>query len=385
MILPPRFTFPILNPSTFSLFVLLATSNISVTLGNPQIDHELNLNVMEWAKIQGAFIREHVKIRYIDEGLSGLFASQSIPKGKIIITVPLNLTISAAQSEYLDDEDDYDKETCHLLHNVHSSIIKNDTIQTPYERYLTSRTHHHIPSNWSPQAKKMLKQLDGPATAQLFGFEFHDLKERIQSCGGFDENMATDSKFADAASLTYTRSEGEEGIALVPFLDLIKHGNGKRLNIDANHVLGEKFEFIATRAIEKGEQLNYSYNRCSYCTCFEQGNFVTPGIFLEYGFVETLPQRWAFANVDLIFDIDEKEGNVDDELEVNFVNPPTKADVYFMRTELKRLSFVLRRYLKNYPTLSLQISELELDSITKFHKALVDAFTHALKSAQAVM
>jgi hypothetical protein len=383
MIVPPRFTFPILNPSTLSLFVLLATSNISVTLGNPQIDHELNLNVMEWAKTQGAFISEHVEIRDIDEGLSGLFASQSIPKGEIISTVPLNLTISAAQSEYSDDEDDYDTEMCHLLHNVHSSIIKNDAIQTPYERHLTSRTNHHIPSNWSPQAKKMLKQLDGPATAQLFGFEFHDLKERIQSCGGFDENMATDSKFADAASLTYTRSEGVEGIALVPFMDLINHANGKRLNIDANHVLGEKFEFIATRTIEKGEQLNCSYNRCSYCTCFEQGNGVTPHLFFEYGFVETLPQRWAFANVDLIFDIDGKEGHGDDELEVNFVKPPTKADVYFMNKELKRLSFVRRRYLKNSERKMAKISELELDSITKFHKALVGAFTHALKSAEA--
>ena len=101
--------------------------------------------------------------------------------------------------------------------------------------------------------------------------------------------------------------------------------------------------------------------------------------------METLPQRWAFANVDLIFDIDEKEGNVDDELEVNFVNPPTKADVNFMKKELKRLSFVRRRYLKNSERKMANISELELDSITKFHKALVDAFTHALKSAQAVM
>ena len=378
MILPPRFTFPILNPSTFSLFVLLATSNISVTLGNPQIDHELNLNVMEWAKTQGAFISEHVEIRDIDEGLSGLFASQSILKGEIISTVPLNLTISAAQSEYSDDEDDYDTEMCHLLHNVHSSIIKNDTIQTPYERYLTSRTHHHIPSNWSPQAKKMLKQLDGPATAPLFGFEFHDVKERIQTCGGFDENMATDSKFADAASLTYTRSEGLVGIALVPFMDIINHANGKKSNTDANHVLGEKFEFIATRAIEKLEQLNYSYNRCSYCTCFEQGTFVTPDLFFEYGFVETLPQRWAFDNVDLIFDIDEKEGHGDDELEVNFVKPPTKADVYFMKKELKRL-----RYLMNSKRKMVKISELELDSIMEFLKALVDAFTHALKSAEA--
>ena len=63
--------------------------------------------------------------------------------------------------------------------------------------------------------------------------------------------------------------------------------------------------------------------------------------------METLPQRWAFQNVDLIFDIDEKEGSGDDELEVNFVNPPTKADVYFMRKELKRLSFVLRKYFSN--------------------------------------
>ena len=145
MIAPPRFPFPILNPSTFSLFVLLATS-----------------------KTHGAFISEHVEIRDIDEALIGLvFASQSILMGEIISTVPLNLTISA-QSEYFDDEDDYDTEMCHLLHNVHSSIIKNDTIQTPYERYLTSRTHHHIPSNWSPQAKRMLKQLVGPSTAPLF-------------------------------------------------------------------------------------------------------------------------------------------------------------------------------------------------------------------------
>jgi hypothetical protein len=365
---------------------LLATSNILVTLGKPQIDHELNLNVMEWAKTQGAFITENAEIRDIDEGLSGLFATQSIPKGGIISTVPLNLTISAAQSEYYDDKDDYATGMCHLLHNVHSSIIKNDAIQTPYERYLTSRTHHHIPSNWSPQAKKMLKQLDGLSTTPLFGFEFHDLKERIQTCGGFDENMATDSKFADAASLTYTRSEGSTGrIALVPFMDLINHANGKRSNTDANHVLGEKFEFIATRAIEKGEQLNYSYNRCSYCNCFEQGNLVTPDLFFYYGFVETLPQRWAFQNVDLIFDIDEKEGNGDDELEVNFVKPPTKADVYFMKTELKRISFVLRRYLKNSEREMANISELELDSITKFHKALVDAFTHALKSAEALI
>jgi hypothetical protein len=264
------------------------------------------------------------------------------------------------------------------LHNVHSSIIKNDTIQTPYERYLTSRTHHHIPSNWSPQAKRMLKQLVGPSTAPLFGFEFHDGKELIQICGGFDENMATDSKFADATSLTYTRSEGLEGRALVPFMDLINHANGKRSNTDANHVLGEKFEFIATRAIEKGEQLNYSYNRCSYCTCFEQGTFVTPDLFFEYGFVETLPQRWAFDNVDLIFDIDEKEGHGDDELEVNFVKPPTKADVYFMKKELKRL-----RYLMNSKRKMVKISELELDSIMEFLKALVDAFTHALKSAEA--
>ena len=349
-----------------------------MTLGNPQIDHELNLNVMEWAKTQGAFISEHVEIRDIDEGLSGLFASQSIPKGEIISTVPLNLTISAAQSEYSDDEDDYDTEMCHLLHNVHSSIIKNDAIQTPYERHLTSRTNHHIPSNWSPQAKRMLKQLVGPSTAPLFGFEFHDGKELIQICGGFDENMATDSKFADATSLTYTRSEGLEGRALVPFMDLINHANGKRSNTDANHVLGEKFEFIATRAIEKGEQLNYSYNRCSYCTCFEQGTFVTPDLFFEYGFVETLPQRWAFDNVDLIFDIDEKEGHGDDELEVNFVKPPTKADVYFMKKELKRL-----RYLMNSKRKMVKISELELDSIMEFLKALVDAFTHALKSAEA--
>ena len=101
--------------------------------------------------------------------------------------------------------------------------------------------------------------------------------------------------------------------------------------------------------------------------------------------METLPQRWAFVNVDLIFDIDEKEGtrNGDDELEVNFVNPPTKADVNFMKKELKRLSFVRRRYLKNSERKMAKISELELDSITEFHKALVDAFTHALKSAEA--
>ena len=77
----------------------------------------------------------------------------------------------------------------------------------------------------------------------------------------------------------------------------------------------------------------------------------------------------------MIFDIDEKEGtrNGDDELEVNFVNPPTKADVNFMKKELKRL-----RYLMNSKRKMVKISELELDSITKFLEALVGAFIHPL-------
>ena len=54
-----------------------------------------------------------------------------------------------------------------------------------------------------------------------------------------------------------------------------------------------------------------------------------------------------------------------------------------LKKELKRLSFVRRRYLKNSERKMAKISELELDSITEFHKALVDAFTHALKSAEA--
>mmetsp|Transcript_14644 Transcript_14644/g.19112 ORF Transcript_14644/g.19112 Transcript_14644/m.19112 type:complete len:431 (+) Transcript_14644:89-1381(+) len=385
MIVPPRFTFPILNRSKFSLFALLAKLNtISGALGNPQIDHELNINVMEWAKAHGAFIHEHVKIRYIGEGLSGLFASQSITEGEIISTVPFNL---ATQSVFVnDDHDNNDKGLCNLFYNVHSSIIKNETIQTPYEKYLTSRTHHHLPLNWSPQAKKMLKELDGPSTAPLFGFEFQDIKERIQDCGGFDENMAMYSKFADAVSLTYTHYEGVKGrdhAALVPFMDLINHANGKRSNTDSNHVLDEKFEFIATRAIEKGEQLYFSYSRCSYCgSCFEDGSFVTPHLFFHYGFVETLPQRWAFENIDLIFDIDKKEGPSDDELEVNFVEPPTKADIYFMKKELKRLSFFRRDLMNSKGKILKTISEFELDSISKFLQALVDAFTHALESAE---
>ena len=70
----------------------------------------------------------------------------------------------------------------------------------------------------------------------------------------------------------------------------------------------------------------------------------------------------------------------------NITCPGTIGEVagQILKKELKRLSFVRRRYLKNSERKMAKISELELDSITKYHKALVDAFTHALKSVEAV-
>ena len=70
----------------------------------------------------------------------------------------------------------------------------------------------------------------------------------------------------------------------------------------------------------------------------------------------------------------------------NITCPGTIGEVagQILKKELKRLSFVRRRYLKNSERKMAKISELELDSITKYHKALVDALTHALKSVEAV-
>jgi len=142
------------------------------------------------------------------------------------------------------------------------------------------------------------------------------------------------------------------------------------------------YQMRTTRAVKTGEELVSSYNKCLFCdhlysNAKDPYSFqVTPQLFEIYGFVEPIPQRWVVPEVRLMFDInyDDEEEPDENELRVDFVVPPCWHALHFMR---QRLAFLqeFEEELENH----MDIPKEELDGLTSFHSALVDAFSLALE------
>ena len=393
---------------------------------NEDIDLKLNMEVMEWAKTNGAYIHDHVQIQRIPSAtsktLSGLFASDTIEKGEHITIIPYNLTINAyisskdystdngyltteaisrnmyVQQEMLfygdaevgdgdvdgDGDGDVSVDFCPIMQAVHSAIAKDASLHTPYDKYLKSRIHAHLPYNWSTLGTELLHKILGPKLLLKFGSD-SDHEQMAKTCGFVSEKV-NDPLVTDAYMLTKTRMESGGYVeALAPVLDLFNHANGKAQNVDSHHKEeANELAIYATRRIEKGEQMFYSYNRCSYCTCFEMNDVVTPDLFYTYGFVEAIPQRWRFKNHDIVFDVVEVDGDGDGDgdddgvLGVEFTVAPKHSGITLMKNDLQSLKqskSTLQELLERLP-------KVERDSISDIYNAVVKALILAIKASE---
>lgn len=167
---------------------------------------------------------------------------------------------------------------------------------------------------------------------------------------------------------------------------MFNHHNGK-YNIKHKYnpfeSIDEKgYEMITTKAIEAGEELYISYNQCDICQ--EELDWVgTPEMFLFYGFVESMPQRWLFDFARVKFDLDWKGGYEESgELVVSFLVPPSRKGMDILKEEITRIEkFAGLHRQKNHEDDEYDgVSEYEWNALWKYYDALHDAMSLAVRS-----
>lgn len=136
-------------------------------------------------------------------------------------------------------------------------------------------------------------------------------------------------------------------------MDLLNHDNAKT-NVDNRPSKKlSHYRHYAKSNIEEGQELIYSYTRCSYCG----PNLSTSWLFDLYGFVESYPQRWNFKG--RIFDV-EREGA---STHLTGLKSPLKTkDVEYFSKHVSRLQgFMIE-------------NKLELESLKAFERDTISSF-----------
>jgi hypothetical protein len=174
---------------------------------------------------------------------------------------------------------------------------------------------------------------------------------------------------------------------MVPFYDMMNHHNGKynvahRYNPYVSHndrsVIG--YEIVTTKKIKKSEELYNSYNRCNICEAVVD-HHGTPEIFINFGFVEVMPQRWLFDFARVKFDLDWRDADESTgDLVVSFLVPPSARGIALLQEELVRLSsFGTKRDLDPKDA---GIPESEWQSLWQYYHALKTALECAVEQSR---
>ena len=211
------------------------------------------------------------------------------------------------------------------------------------------------------------------------------LSELAETCYG----QVEDSLYRHAAMLVKSRADYQ---FMVPFYDMMNHHN-KLVNVahryypysgvGSSPIEQTGYEIITTKAITASEQLYLSYNQGNICIEYIDW-FGTPEMFLHFGFVEPMPQRWLFDFARMKFDLNYKDDNESSgEIVANFLVPPSERGIALLQEELARLeSYSTRHRNTNYE--SVGISSSEWQSLWQYYDALHDALTYAIEQSNSV-
>ncbi|KAL7551722.1 hypothetical protein ACHAWF_014909 [Thalassiosira exigua] len=259
--------------------------------------------------------------------------------------------------------------------------------RTPYGNYLLAQPKGFTPGFWSDAAKSLLMDmLDTQRDEHQTEYDDlppHGIEDILGDLAEECYGDIDDELYRHAALMVKSRADWT---LLVPFYDLMNHHNGKfnvehRYNPYESRELIEEFgyEMIATKTIEPGEELFLSYDRCSACSAYYDW-FGTPEMFLHYGFVEPLPQRWLFDFARIKFDLDWKDGDeATNEVVVTFLVPPSEKGIKLLQEELLRLDFFSTLH-ENLDYEGAGISAAEWNSLWLYYDALHNAISYAVKS-----
>lgn len=173
------------------------------------VDGESLAAVLEWTRLNGGYMNEKVEIKQISGSLYGLYAKEPLSEGEVVTNIPWNLI--------LQPEKGINADWCERANDIRQVITKDPSAQTPYEKYLTQRSHEHVPQYWSQDAIEILFEIMADCFP-TFGL-VQDIKEEWRTTCKSEADKAT----LDALMLLQTRGEGPYGVDFIPIHDLLNH------------------------------------------------------------------------------------------------------------------------------------------------------------------
>ncbi|KAL7552899.1 hypothetical protein ACHAWF_016148 [Thalassiosira exigua] len=348
--------------------------------------------LLEWLNENGAYINEKLVVRHVvsDDPSSprGVFATQSMEEGETVCRIPWNLIVKPRDWQWKDKGEVLDCGTIEEIKEMMSNRM------TPYGEYLLAQPKGYTPGFWSEAAMGLLNDMldtdKDVHETEYDGLPPHDIEDVLGDIAEECDGDIDDELYRHAAQMVKARGDYA---FLVPFYDMMNHHNGK-FNVKHRYNpydfessdLVERFgyDIITTKALNAGEELINSYNRCSSACTQYYDWFGTPEMLLHYGFVESLPQRWLFDFARIKFDLDWKDSDeATNEVVVKFLVPPSEKGIKLLQQELTRLeSFALVRETMNYEDEGISAGEWE--SLWLYYDALHDALSYAVKSNASV-
>eukprot|EP00978_Attheya_sp_CCMP212_P038612 scaffold192871_cov61-Attheya_sp.AAC.1 len=346
----------------------------------------LQRDLIAWMRSKGAFVGHRMEVRLVDPqdpwSRYGVFATERIETGEVLLSVPLELMIEGDSSH--NPTNDLDCDTIYEL--LEEIELGDESHVAPYIRYLQSIPERLLPEAWSDAGRELLEELLGnKLPPQPYQKNWH--KQYVDSCDGGDD------QFEKWMVHLVAHLEIAEGF-MVPYMDFFNHRNGHWNNADGDlhaslstndfelawysslTAFDDTFKVKATRTIQPGEQIYVSVNSCAE-DCVELENdpsrYGTADLLRDYGFVEDLPQRWSFIFEEEWKDIHLKEkqdGSGDIEVSWGLGKNPPKNDVNELVENVKHLENFEKAHQRNT---SGNIPENEWIIIWQYHDALKTA------------
>ena len=201
------------------------------------------------------------------------------------------------------------------------------------------------------------------------------------------DGRVNDPLYRLAAMLVKARADWEY---MVPFYDMNNHHNGKHNMAhryspydpnDLKEIKRNGYELITTKEIKQSEELFTSYNRCMMCQETVDW-FGTPEMFLYFGFVEEMPQRWLFDFARVKFELDWRDGDESKgEAVVNFLVPPSVKGMALLTEELTRLASFAKVH-REIASEDAGIPSIEWSSLWQYYDALYYALSCAVHQSR---
>ena len=354
--------------------VTIASTSDSVTPTTASAAEEQ----INWIQSRGGYYSPKIEYRNLVENDKssplGMFLSEAVGEGETLMLIPKECLFTTGKSPA------ESKDTCDTVRNLaHHHELGESSEFYPYVKYCFDKRHvGDLPATWSKEGKELIERIVGENELLPYLMITEMTYENV--CG--NDSSAT-PLVRDAYNHVLRRSWDD---IMIPVFDMVNHRNGKWKNVDSNSAHEEEdINVFALRDIAKGEQLYLSYNECEDCENYAH-TYVLPHILRDYGFVEDYPRRWSFFDNELLFQLEENDGDKNhgsaSNLKVVWLGEEGdgEADEEYCEMVLPLLYGHLFRVksIKVVEIAETLSSEHERFMSIRFHSALVTALEHVI-------